>query len=112
MKRIINRDEKNPYDLCQIHDVLSGRAKYEGDKHSDIKLTWDKPKVKRWKPEAGEKYFYIELGYHEGFVIDYRWSGYHSTDIKHYRLGNCFRTRKEAETKLKEIKKLLRGNNG
>lgn len=72
-----------------------------------------KSKIKKWKPRVGDKYFYIELGYHEGFFIDYdRWAGYGSVDTKHYRLGNCFRTRKEAEVVLKKLKKLLRENNG
>lgn len=60
-------------------------------------------KPKRWKPAIDERYFFINTG---GLIDSDR---YKYTDEDRYIFGNCFRTRKEAKTKLREIKKILKG---
>ena len=55
-----------------------------------------------WRPEAGQKYFYldtcgsVESDYKSSVSIDL-------DDEFRYKSGNCFRTREEAEEKLKKI---------
>jgi len=59
----------------------------------------------KWKPKAGENYFFIssrlsvEDTSNDGFDID----------EARIRRGNCFRTREEAEAMAEKIKKLLKG---
>lgn len=107
MPRLINREDVNPYDTTQVHDVLSGKAKIEKTNQSDIKLTWDKSKVKRWKPKEGKKYNHIVLPYWGKLDVEVDiWEG-GEIDEYNYRVGNCFRTRKKAEEVLKKIKQLL-----
>lgn len=71
----------------------------------DVQVPNFKPKQKRWKPKFKEKYFVIDTTmkimcwYNDGLILD----------KEVIRQQNCFRTRKEAEIKLKAIKKILRG---
>lgn len=61
----------------------------------------------KYKPKEGDKFWYISLGVFYVFNITYDISvGSHRKIVN---FGNCFRTKKEAQTKLKQIKKLLRG---
>lgn len=103
MKRVINRESMNPYDSSQVQSVLKGKAEIEPE--------WGK-EVKRWKPKEGEHYYHFSID--NVGRIQFHITQWFNWDIdkRQYKIGNCFRTRKEAETKLKEIKKLLRGNNG
>ena len=50
--------------------------------------------VGRWKPENGERYWYVDSYWGESFHI---WSG-DSIDKWNYKMGNCFQTEKEAES--------------
>jgi hypothetical protein len=61
----------------------------------------------RWKPKIGETYFYINFFYSRLEVAEDRWDDL-EPDLILYQSGNCFKTRKEAEAKLKVIKKLLK----
>jgi hypothetical protein len=53
-----------------------------------------------WKPKADEFYYYYSP--YAGFTCQQRWVNT-SSDYCMWKLGNCFRTREEAETKGKEI---------
>ena len=50
-------------------------------------------KRKPWKPKDGERYWLVGNG---GMVNYCVWKGYEG-DIYTYKLGNCYRTREEAE---------------
>ena len=61
----------------------------------------NKPKSKVWKPEIGERFYYIMSN---DTTIDYfAWRG-DATDEAHYTIGNCFKTREEAEFALERLK--------
>ena len=61
--------------------------------------------TKKWKPKYDEKYWFINIGDFR-FYIDWNyWCGDSS-----YNDSNCFRTKKEAQQKLREIKKFLKNN--
>lgn len=60
----------------------------------------------RWKPIKDTKYFHIIIAGGVAQVDDYLWKN-DEVDRNNYELGNCFKTKEEAETKLKQIKKLL-----
>lgn len=70
-------------------------------------------KQRRWKPKDLEFYWTLSFGVRFGSV-QATWDFIHATwdndriDKERYRTGNCFRTRKEAEQKLREIKQLLK----
>lgn len=51
-------------------------------------------KHKPWKPSEGDKYWYISSN---GNADYYCWTG-DMLDFLTYKLGNCYRTREEAET--------------
>ena len=57
---------------------------------------------KPWKPKKGEKYFYYSnLTYFDGINASV-WTD-EGLDLLLWKIGNCFRTNKEAATKGKEI---------
>lgn len=60
----------------------------------------NKPKNKVWKPEIGESYYSLS---NEGSYIKARYTGCHS-DENRYLIGNCFKTKKEAEFALERQK--------
>ena len=60
----------------------------------------------RWKPMKDTKYFHIVIAKGEMKVNTYLWEN-DNIDKNLYELGNCFKTKEEAEAKLEQIKKLL-----
>ena len=53
-------------------------------------------KRKPWKPKRGETYWYVEK---DGDVLEMEWHPcrYMSNHVNRYKLGNCYRTKEEAE---------------
>lgn len=63
----------------------------------------------KWKPKEDERYFYIIVNrFHGTNILDSTWSNTGSDRILR-RSSNIFRTRKEAQAKLKQIKQILKG---
>ncbi len=65
-------------------------------------------KTKKWKPTCDETYYRIYIGcFGSGIVQEDVWW---NTTVDNNRLkeGNCFRCKKEAQAKLREIKKVLK----
>lgn len=60
-------------------------------------------KPKRWKPDEGNMYFYIDYC---GLVYSTTWAG-DKIDEGRCAFGNCFKTREEAEIMRDKIKTLL-----
>ena len=56
--------------------------------------------TKPWKPKKGEKYWTYSEVWEE--VTSFRFEGYYY-DLLLWKVGNCFKTRDEAEEKGKEI---------
>lgn len=54
----------------------------------------------RWKPERNDKYFYMSS---HGEVCDDKWEEYEE-DNDRYSIGNCFRTKEEAEFAAEKLK--------
>ncbi len=63
----------------------------------------------KWKPKYLEKYWWIYLG-SQLRICSNEWDGTSQGCKNLYDLGNCFRTRKEAEQVARKIKKLLKGD--
>lgn len=58
----------------------------------------------RWKPNKNDIYYYISsVGW---FITSETWDNW-IYDIEHYEMGNCFKTKEEAEVKLEQIKQIL-----
>lgn len=51
-------------------------------------------KRKPWKPKVGDGYWYIDI---DGENIYSSWDPNNARDISLYKLGNCYRTNKEAK---------------
>lgn len=60
----------------------------------------------RWKPKDGEYYFTIATSMGNLEIRHYMWTN-DLLDKTLYKIGNCYKTKAEAETKLEQIKKLL-----
>lgn len=71
--------------------------------HIDELKDWKK-KGERWKPEIGEKYFFIYGGDHD--IIETTWEDY-GADKERWNIGNYFRTQEEAEAAAEKSKALL-----
>ena len=59
----------------------------------------NKPKNKVWKPEDREEYYFI---WGRG-ITDGVWSGWNIDENK-YAIGNCFKTREEAQNAVERLK--------
>lgn len=80
---------------------------YEGNEH--LLGTTDSYVPKPWKPKLEETFFIIVHVYGESFCVrELRWDGV-DEDEEMYRLGNCFRTREEAEAMADKLNALLKG---
>lgn len=60
----------------------------------------------RWKPREGESYFTVIVSATDAWMSQYTWDN-DNTDKSAYKIGNCYKTKEEAEAKLEQIKKLL-----
>ena len=60
-------------------------------------------KEKRWKPEDGEKFWFITS---QLVAIDDKWHNLDS-DFRYFDRGNCFKTEEEAEAAAEKVKALL-----
>lgn len=61
----------------------------------------------RWKPKMGEEYTY--LSFDDGFLEWKLWND-SQTDIGRYEIGNCFRTKEEAEAAASRVRAVLKNN--
>lgn len=64
---------------------------------------------KPWKPEDGERYWYVRFDGNNNSIIDSSCWDQHSFDFTKYIIGNCFKTKKEAEEHQDDIFKILKG---
>lgn len=97
-------------DALELHPVTPEEqqafddfCKSQGKIWNKEKLQWEKYK---WKPTENTKYFHILIAGGTALVDHYLWKN-DEVDRNYYELGNCFKTREEAEAKLEQIKKLL-----
>lgn len=63
----------------------------------------NKPKNKVWKPESDEMYYY---SCSDGFIKEATWDNI-NVDKNRYAIGNCFKTREEAEFALERQKVIM-----
>ena len=77
-------------------------CKSQGKIWNKEKLQWEKY---RWKPQYNDTYYYISV-YSIPHVFSAHWIN-DLIDRDCYESNNCFKTKEEAEAKLKRIKKIL-----
>lgn len=53
-----------------------------------------------WKPSEGYKYWWYSIAWNQAMGSEFNSS---IGDLLHWKVGNCFKTKEEAETKGKEI---------
>lgn len=88
-----------PEEIQELNDQLEAKGKrWNPDTMQIEKL--------RWKPIEDTKYFHIIIAGGIAQVDGYLWKN-DEVDRNYYELGNCFKTKAEAEAKLEQIKKLL-----
>lgn len=59
----------------------------------------------RWKPNEGEQCFFVDKYGHTDWFV---WKN-DEYDRNMYRIGNCYRTRKEAQAAAKRVKAAYKG---
>ena len=57
----------------------------------------------RWKPEMEQRYYYVCSN---GRVSEYVWLGSQRLDYDRFEIGNCFKTKEEAEKAVEYLKAL------
>ena len=85
IKNILSEDQANKYNL---------KTKMKGD----VKMN----NTDRWQPEAGERYYYVSS---LGNVEWHLWE--EAVDTLYYKVGNCFKTKEEAQEVANTWKRLL-----
>lgn len=69
----------------------------------------EEPSNEPWKPKKGEKYYYLMISY-DGFELYSTTCGeYNGDNIGIDEMGNCFRTREEAEAAANRVVAALKG---
>lgn len=63
--------------------------------------------MKNWKPEFTNTYYYIFSTYGESFEIAHTTWLNSEDDKSRYSIGNCFKTKKQAQAKITEILKIF-----
>ena len=63
---------------------------------------------KKWKPSLYGKYWSIQLAGGVDVSEDICYGDY--AGIEDFKIGNCFKAKAEAQSKLRAIKKILRGD--
>lgn len=78
--------------------------KYQLEKNPNILTDWfeEANESTRWKPELGQKYYYLDSN---GLVYDNIWAD-DSIDSIRFEIGNCFKTEEEAERVVEYLKAL------
>lgn len=88
-----------PEEIQELNDQLAAEGKrWNPDTMQIEKL--------RWKPQYGDDYYRIAFDLGKWVILNPWWSDI-SIDRNSWQESNCFKTREEAEAKLKEIKKIL-----
>lgn len=79
----------------EIEDKIEEIEKQLDELKKDVNsLEFDEVKKGvRWEPQFGDKYFYLSG---RGFVQSSAWTN-HEYDFQRFNLGNCFKTKQEAE---------------
>ena len=75
------------------------------DKFPNILTDWfeEMNESTRWKPEMGHDYYYISG---DGHVYDNSWDDSQFVDRGRFEIGNCFKTKEEAERVVEYLKAL------
>lgn len=88
-----------PSEVERFHDLLHRHGK-EWDTEKKQLVDW------RWKPKNGEAYYFIDSN---TSVYETAYDENNINDSLNVEVGNCFRTREEAEDMAAKVKKLLKG---
>lgn len=93
-----NYHKADSKEVRRFHKILHNHGK-DWDTEKKQLVTW------KWKPKEDEDYWAVIL---DTTIIKlvFTWLGSVTDEIR-YQLGNCFRTREEAEAMVEKIKELL-----
>ena len=58
-----------------------------------------------WKPKVGERFYYVEVG---GNIITDKFDCFYASRMNLYKMGNCFRSRQEAEKNKEKVVEMYR----
>lgn len=112
----LNEEFDVNYMLSYRYMLTEGGLKFK-DKSSDTWLGYSSPVLSKllrgdysivklpFKPEDGDKYYVYSI--YRLASSEVYWNG-DTSDLVYWKLGNCFRTREEAETKGKEIMETIK----
>jgi len=99
--------------LCYYEDIKTGEV-WAPKPKTVVPKPYVKPKPQQWKPEDGERYYYVTTRgkpswgiykqYYDGSEGSYTYEMYLS-DM--YENGNCFQTREQAIEAARRVRELL-----
>lgn len=89
----------NPEEQKEFDDFCKSQGKVWNQKE----LQWEKY---RWKPERGEEYYVVNLGY-QSSVGSHFWTN-DAIDNANYNAYNCFQTEEQAKSAAEKVKELLK----
>lgn len=84
--------------------VEDNYPEFRGYMEYRVKPSAEKP-AEPWNPKNGEYYFFLS---YDGEVIQSHWNG-SRCDIRSFEMGNCFRTRSDAEAARERVRAALKG---
>ena len=87
-----------PEEIQELNDQLAAEGKRWNPNTMQIKKL-------RWKPKHGDMYYCVNIT--SLFLVIYHIWRNDTVDSDYYDQNNCFKTKEEAEAKLKQIKQIL-----
>lgn len=88
-----------PEEIKELNAQLAAKGKHWNPDTMQIEKL-------RWQPQYGDNYYRIFFDLGKWTILKEWWSNV-TIDINCWKENNCFKTKEEAEAKLKQIKKLL-----
>ena len=90
---VTSEEQKEFDDFCRSQGKLWNKETLQWEKYI-------------WKPSYNDIYYYINLSPLDFSIRTHRWVD-DNVDNGYYQKNNCFKTKKEAEVKLEQIKQIL-----
>ena len=87
--------------LCRESDGVMAYHQKTLEKFPNILTDWfEEIETTRWKPETDQKYYYVRG---DGSVDSDIWDDYFAIDNGRFEIGNCFKTKEEAERAVEKL---------
>lgn len=102
-------DDEDMY--CELVEAYTDDPLVDEERTLFMLLFSDNVKIikKPWKPKEGEPYWYVQFDANNNSIVGTSCWDQHSFDFTKYIIGNCFKTKEEAEEHIDDVFKILKG---